>query len=533
MARKEYVADERSRTYVPMTAVKTLHDQFKGDLIFVKEALESKLSDIQSDQSRLLASTDSLNKSAENLRTTTKDLESKVVKVNDSTDKLASTTKSYRDAIIAKPPSPIRASADPKVLINADRRSRQILIGYGTSEDNATMNTSLLELKNKANKIIVEQDDPSRPETVTVESVSRTRNGSVLLMLNTKEAADWLRESDVEDRFLDKFAVGACIMRRSFNVFLRWVPIILDPNNRTHHREIEEFNSLPKHSIQNVRWIKPIIRRRAGQTKAHATITLNSADAANRMIRDGIEICGARVLAERVKQEPLQCLKCRGWEHKAEVCTAQSDTCGTCGEPHRTNACKNKNKLYCVSCRDNTHASWDRICPEFRRRCAAYDVRYPDNGLIFFPTDQDWTLSTKPDRVPVEHRFPAQFAAKPLPATTNRRQPRPTVRLPKSNHSRAHGPSPSPGRRNEARPHHSGEGEAERILSTRMGPNLIPLGRGREEGELSSQADHDSFLDHQDTAFVEASLNIPDWEPEPSNWRADPPGSWYTDGWRD
>src|SRR6266852_4963483 len=62
------------------------------------------------------------------------------------------------------------------------------------------------------------------------------------------------------------------------------------------------------------------------------------------------------------------------------------------------------------------------------------------------------------------------------------------------------------------------------LLLTRLNPNLIPLSREREKGKLSVPADHNSFLDHQDTAFVEESLNRPDW-------LADPPGSW--DKWND
>jgi len=62
MAKKGYVEGERDRTYVPMIAVKALHEQFKADLVFVQQALETKLSDIQSDQKKLLTSTVSLNK---------------------------------------------------------------------------------------------------------------------------------------------------------------------------------------------------------------------------------------------------------------------------------------------------------------------------------------------------------------------------------------------------------------------------------------------------------------------------------------
>jgi hypothetical protein len=65
------------------------------------------------------------------------------------------------------------------------------------------------------------------------------------------------------------------------------------------------------------------------------------------------------------------------------------------------------------------------------------------------------------------------------------------------------------------------EDSAENILS-RSQPNLVPLGQGREEGELSDQADKDSLLDHQDTANDEEVLNGLAWE-------VDLPGSWNPD----
>lgn len=134
------------------------------------------------------------------------------------------------------------------------------------------------------------------------------------------------------------------------------MPIILDPNNYTHYREIEEVNGLPEYMIQKMRWIKPIIWRRAGQTKVHATITLNSADTANKIIRNGIGICGARVLALAEKsRSPSNAQVQRMGTQKA--CMAQSDTCGTCGEFHCTNNCTNKSldksKLYCLMSRQH------------------------------------------------------------------------------------------------------------------------------------------------------------------------------------
>jgi hypothetical protein len=315
------------------------------------------------------------------------------------------------------------------VLNDLERKAKQILIAYNAAEDNTTLNTSLLDLKDKANRIAAEMEDPTRPETVKIKSVTRTHDGSLLLLLNSKEAADWLKEPDVEDKFLDKFAIGASIRVRKYNVLLRWVPLTFDPNNIKHLREIEEVNSLPDHSIWNARWIKLPNRRRAGQTRAHVILTLTTADVANRTIKDSLEICGIRTRAERTKHEPLQCLKCRGWEHKAQDCKAPTETCGTCGENHCTNTCNNKGNLYCASCKTNAHASWDRTCPEFRRRCASYDEKYPENTMVYFPTEQDWTLMSRPPRIPLDERFPRHLAVQNIPDASHKHR-RPAVRLP-------------------------------------------------------------------------------------------------------
>ena len=333
-AKKAAEEEKGIGAHAPLNAVKYMHDRLKADLLVVHSDLDAKITDLQRKQEKLLSTTETLSKSTDSLRSSTRDLEDKVLKVNDTTDKLATTTMSYRDAMLAKPANANRTSADPKVLNSVDKRARQILVGFNTVEDNATLTSSLVELKDKANRIVDDIEDGLRPGNVKIENITRTRDGSLLLLLNSKEGADWLREPGIIDNFIDSFASGAVLRDRNYHVLLKWVPIVLDPTNRAHLREIEEVNCLPEHSVHKMRWIKPTIRRQAGQTKAHAILTLNSADAANRTIRDGLEICGARSKAERSKQEPLQCLKCRGWEHKAQACEATLDTCGTCGENH-------------------------------------------------------------------------------------------------------------------------------------------------------------------------------------------------------
>ncbi len=169
-----------------------------------------------------------------------------------------------------------------------------------------------------------------------------------------------------------------------------------DPDNPNHLREIKEMNRLPTETIKKARWIKPEYRRAPGQSCAHAILSLTSAPLANRQLKDGVYICNAQLFPKKLKYEPKQCMKCRKWGHFTASCGAQTDTCGTCGGQHKTSECNGVNKTYCMSCKVTTHASWDRSCPEFLRKCDEYSGFHPENNLLYFPTEEDWTLTEHP-----------------------------------------------------------------------------------------------------------------------------------------
>jgi len=76
------------------------------------------------------------------------------------------------------------------------------------------------------------------------------------------------------------------------------------------------------------------------------------------------------------------------------------------------------------------HTSWDRTCLEFLRRCSNYDDRSPENNLPYFPSDQDWTLATQTNRIPLREWFPKHLAVNSLPSTTIHKTTKHTVRPP-------------------------------------------------------------------------------------------------------
>jgi hypothetical protein len=404
--------------------VKALHNFLKADLTQWRQSCDAKLERIAADQSKILELTDNTAKSTESLKESTEKLNSKINKVNESTTRFADTAKSYRDALVASEPSPgTGKNVDPKILSDLDRKAKQVLVGF---HDPTVENKSQAELKDKANDIIASLGELLPPEGAKVENVLKLRSGGAILQLNSKEAANWIRTTEVEIEFTKSFAELAHFRERHYNILVPRVPLTFDPSNQEHLREIEEANGLNALSITKARWIKPEYRRTPGQRLAHASITISSAATANKLIRDGMYICNSRVTPTKLKQEPLQCMKCRGWGHVAISCLEPKDTCGNCAGDHQTRACPSPDKRYCVSCKSDTHASWDRKCPEFVRRCLRHNERHPENNMVYFPTDEDWTLTIRPDRIPLDERFPQRYAVASLPPPNNKQRAPPT-----------------------------------------------------------------------------------------------------------
>ena len=346
-------------------------------------------------------------------------LEGMIAKAADSTTELANTARSYKEVLLGNPTNmPTRGTtvglsqqtegAAAELLHSAmERKDRQVLITIDENQIATQSNESLLE---KVEQAINDISKPPPPANITVALVSKIRKNAIIINFFTKDAATWLKRPEVSKKFAASFIAGAEIKPRQYPLLMPRIPITFDPGNPEHLREVEEANLLDKFSIAKARWIKPPYRRSPGQKAAHASFLFNDVTAANTCIKDGMIIFNSKAYPSRLKQEPTQCMKCRGWGHYANDCNAQKNTCGTCGGEHRSHECNEPEKRYCTSCKTSAHASWDRNCPEFVKRCNWFDEKNPDNTLKFFPTEETWTQEVRPAKFPFTECFPPQYA---------------------------------------------------------------------------------------------------------------------------
>ena len=92
--------------------------------------------------------------------------------------------------------------------------------------------------------------------------------------------------------------------------------------------------------------------------------------------------------------------------------------------------------------------SWDRNCPEFTKRCGRLDERNPENEMPYFPTEQDWTQTERPTRIPPVERFPGTYTVNSLPlhgakqAEKRQREQRGRSRTAKPRSASRQGPRP-------------------------------------------------------------------------------------------
>jgi hypothetical protein len=373
-----------------------------------KDAVTAKIREVTTLVDRAATIADSAAQASQKIA---KDAEAAVLSIQNASStvtttasQLSETTTTYKDAVkrATAPPHPTpatittAATLDVRVRAREGVKQRQILIDAATAGAKILGDLDNADLTKKANEALRAIDAETAHAIV---SARRLNNGGVLLELDTEEAATWINEAQHRIRFTAALAPDARIKTRLFPLVIQFIPLHFGPDKDNELRHVEGTNRLPHGAIDRAKWLKPTYRRSPHQTCGHVLITFTSPEVANRVLTNGLIVCQKRVYAEKCKKEPTRCLKCQGWSHLSYTCPQAYDTCGTCGDRHKTSTCTNTTKLHCASCNTSTHASWDRACPSFTRRCEEMDGRLPENLMPYFPTADPWTHVSQPPKI--------------------------------------------------------------------------------------------------------------------------------------
>ena len=342
----------------------------------IKEAVNTAISDVQA----------TLSEAVKKLTNEVQAISAQVP--NDS----SSPSSPYRNALMRPADAALQSRVDPRVRAREGIRLRQVLLEC--SKDSAYHTYEIPKVIERFNKVIKKISSTTNHK---VMSATRLRNGGLLLEMDSEEGAGWLREREIGEKLAEEI-MEARIKNRSFNTIAHFVPLTFDPDNPEHLREIEQTNGFNVNAIIKAKWAKPPQRRSPSQTSGHLIVSYADPDVGNLAILKGLVVCHKRVSVLKCKREPVRCLKCHGWNHVATACEKTDDKCGTCGGGHRTNSCSSSGTPYCVPCGAAGHASWDRKCPTFEKKCRELDEKYPDNSLPFFPSKELWTWAPEPPK---------------------------------------------------------------------------------------------------------------------------------------
>jgi hypothetical protein len=321
----------------------------------VKEAFDSQTTEFTSDMKILVE--DAKEKIDRHIKDAEDRLAEALNKVTTQPQQVKSTASSYASILGTTPPP----HANPRLAAKEGIKARQFVI-EGIS-NTKFFHLDVFQLKTELNKLL----DGLGITAGKVRSASKLRNGGTLVELDSDESTAWLMDQENRVKLCRKIGPDVTFKTRTHSIIAFNVPLAINPEDRKHRQEVCEANNLDHDIIPAMRWVKPIDRRTPEQRTAHLILSFSNADAANRAITDGLNICNRRCHIERVKREPTRCLKCQGWNHFAKDCVELDDTCGNCANKHRTSICPTPHLKRCASCKSDSHSSWSRECPVSHR----------------------------------------------------------------------------------------------------------------------------------------------------------------------
>ncbi|KDN41509.1 hypothetical protein RSAG8_07459, partial [Rhizoctonia solani AG-8 WAC10335] len=219
---------------------------------------------------------------------------------------------------------------------------------------------------------------------VAFKAVIRLARGGVRYELGDRTQAALLSDVRISAEFEKGFG-GASCRGQGATILLQCTPVSYEPEDPAAIPRFEEENLLQRGDVLSMSWCKPAHKRKPEQTMAVLKLEMRSHDLADKLITEGGQLQYTPVLFRKASQEPMCCLRCQKYGHKAAKCpNGMDDVCSQCGGAHRIANCTDKDKKWCVPCQSDAHCSFDRDCPSFKAEREKFNARRPENKSLLF-----------------------------------------------------------------------------------------------------------------------------------------------------
>jgi hypothetical protein len=279
-------------------------------------------------------------------------------------------------------------------MAKTDGRARQILIEE-TGDGLATLTErQLVEKSNMAIELMGTEEPELEGGGKVFIAAQKLQRGRILYVTRSAEAAETIRKPNVKEKFMAKFCGTAHIKDRGFSLVEEFVLTHFSPDRPDSIKAVEADNGMDTGQVISAKYIKEASKRKPVQQTDFVLMEIKTANAANRILREGIVIEGKRVFAKNNTAEVRRGMKCQGYQggHISRECKSIHDVYARCAGMHRTNECDAPPEATrCVNCRQDGQSASDRTCTIFKAECAKRAGRNPEKKNRYFKTAEDPT----------------------------------------------------------------------------------------------------------------------------------------------
>ena len=230
----------------------------------------------------------------------------------------ATNNSPYRDTLLMDADETPTPKAAPRTMptstdntrANAAIKERQILLDIQSDHSIFNDDTPHGEMVHALQKVLTNMQAPKGP-SLQVKVLTHIRNRGFVVEMESAEATAWVRDLIRKLILMESLGGNIWLKDRTYNLLIPFVPIRTKIEDTAILCNIERTNKIPANSIIQMKWIKDPHWHKRDQRVAHALLSLNTPQAANKLIQGGLYHNHGKLCTRKDKKEPLRCLKCQ------------------------------------------------------------------------------------------------------------------------------------------------------------------------------------------------------------------------------